>query len=123
VARKATTNLTVVGDAPGKAALAPPKNLGAIGRSLWNDIVSMYEFSDRASYETLALACGAADRADACRSQIDADGELIKVGAGWREHPLLKFELQNRSFVVRTLARLGLDLEPVRSGPGRPPGR
>jgi hypothetical protein len=28
-----------------------------------------------------------------------------------------------RSFVVRTLARLGLDLEPVRGGPGRPPGR
>jgi hypothetical protein len=123
VASKTAPALTVVGDAPVKTALSPPKSLGAIGCSLWSDIVAMYEFSDRASYETLALACGAADRADACRAQIDADGELIKVGTGWREHPLLKFELQNRSFVVRTLARLGLDLEPIRSGPGRPPGR
>ena len=36
--------------------------------------------------------------------------------------PLLKHELAARAFVVRTLARLGLDLEPVRAGPGRPPG-
>jgi hypothetical protein len=29
----------------------------------------------------------------------------------WKEHPLVKHELAARSFVVRTLARLGLDVD------------
>ena len=38
---------------------------------------------------------------------------------GIRDHPALKHELANRSFVGKTLVRLGLDVEPVR-GIGRP---
>ena len=45
--------------------------------SLWTDIVAAYEFCDRGSYETLAQACASADRAERCRVQIDADGEVI----------------------------------------------
>jgi hypothetical protein len=37
-----------------------------------------------------------------------------------REHPALKHELSNRAFVVRTLSRLGLDVEPLRPSVGRP---
>jgi hypothetical protein len=36
-----------------------------------------------------------------------------------REHPGLKHELAARSFVVRTLARLGLDVEAIKPV-GRP---
>jgi hypothetical protein len=89
---------------------------------LWTDITAAYEFSDRGSYETLFQACAAADRAERCRVAIDRDGEMIRTRTGEREHPLLKAEMAARGFVVRTLARLGLDLEPVRPGPGRPPG-
>jgi hypothetical protein len=123
MARKASPALTVVGDAAATTGPPPPATLGAIGRSLWADIVSAYEFSDRGSYETLAQACAAADRAEACRVQIDKDGELLRTKTGFRDHPLLRHEIANRSFTVRTLARLGLDLEPIRGGPGRPPGR
>ena len=101
----------------------PSCKLGAVGMSLWCEITQAYEFNDRGSYETLSQACAAADRAEACRAQIDADGEVIRNKMGIRDHPLLKHEIASRAFVVRTLARLGLDLEPVRSGPGRPPGR
>jgi hypothetical protein len=121
--RRTSPKLTVI---PAPSVEQPPRSpikLGPIGQSLWDDIVSSYEFSDRASYETLAQACSAADRAERCREAIDADGEVVKVrGGGLRDHPLLKHEITARSFVVRTLARLGLDLEPVR-GMGRPPGR
>jgi hypothetical protein len=120
--RKPGANLKVIGATPASAMPAPPCKLGAVGMSLWTDIVRAYEFSDRASYETLAQACAAADRAERCREQIDADGEVIRMKAGPRDHPLLKHEIAARSFVVRTLARLGLDLEPVRGGPGRPGG-
>ena len=40
-----------------------------------------------------------------------ADGLLVKTKHGPKEHPLVKHELAARSFVVRTLARLGLDVD------------
>jgi hypothetical protein len=83
--------------------------------------VAAYEFSDRASYETLYQACSAADRAERCRAAIDADGEVLKTRGSVRDHPLIKHELALRAFVCRALQRLGLDLEPVRPGRGRPP--
>jgi hypothetical protein len=122
MARKPSTKLTVIGDAPTRTGPPPPANLGSVGTSLWQDIVAAYQFDDRAAYETLAQACMAADRAESCRRHIDEDGEVIRGRGSVRDHPLIKHELAARAFVVRTLARLGLDLEPVRSGPGRPPG-
>jgi hypothetical protein len=101
----------------------PPGKLGAVGLSLWNDITGSYEFSDRASYETLFQACAAAERAARLRDLIDEAGEVQKTRAGFRDHPALKHELACRAFVCRSLARLGLDLEPLRAAAGRPPGR
>jgi hypothetical protein len=113
--------LAVVTPLPANNLPRPPCKLGATGLSLWRDILSAYDFGDRASLETLAQACASADRAEACRKQIDSDGELIRTKTGVRDHPLLKHELAARAFVVRSLARLGLDLEPVRPAAGRPP--
>jgi hypothetical protein len=80
-----------------------------------------YEVADAAGLEMLCSACAALDRAEACRATIDRDGEIIRSKAGPREHPLLKHELAARSFVVRTLTRLGLNFEPIKP-PGRPAG-
>jgi hypothetical protein len=85
--------------------------------------VSSYEFADRGSYETLFQAAAAADRAASLRALIDADGEVIRSKGLLKDHPALRYEIACRSFVVRTLARLGLNLEPVRGSAGRPPGR
>jgi hypothetical protein len=120
--RKTQSDLKVISMQPGPATVQPPGKLGAVGMSLWTDIVAAYEFSDRASYETLFQACAAAERAAALRAVIDRDGEVIRTKAGPKGHPCLRDEIAYRSFVVRTLARLGLDLEPVHSGPGRPGG-
>ena len=59
------------------------------------------------------------DRAEALAAAIDADGETIKGKNGLRAHPCLKDELAARSFVVRTLARLGITTESVKPM-GRP---
>jgi hypothetical protein len=61
----------------------------------------------------LAHACASLDRAEACAGLIAEHGELLKTRNGVRENPLCKIELACRSFVVRTLARLGLDVEPI----------
>ena len=69
----------------------------------------------------LASACQALDRAERCREAIDNEGEMIRTkAAGPRDHPLLKHELAARSFVVRTLQRLGLNMEAIKPT-GRPP--
>jgi hypothetical protein len=122
VARKPPANLHLIKAPPEPDYPAPPRPLGEHGASLWRDIVTSYEFSDRASYETLAQACAALDRAERCRELIDEQGEMIPSRTGMRSHPLLRDELANRAFVTRALAKLGLDLEPLRSGPGRPGG-
>jgi hypothetical protein len=54
---------------------------------------------------------------------LRADGEIIRSRAGPRSNPAIKTELEARSFVVRTLQRLGLNFEPTRTTVSRPPNR
>jgi hypothetical protein len=79
-----------------------------------------YRITDVAGLTMLAQACASLDRAEALRARIDNEGETIKTPHGIKSHPAIKDELANRSFVVRTLERLGLTVEPVRPV-GRPP--
>ena len=98
-----------------------PPDLGVYGKSLWSRVMAEYDLQDVGGVELLRQACRALDRAESCRAIINKDGEVIRVKHGPpREHPLLKHELANRAFVARTLSRLGLDVEPIRSV-GRPP--
>jgi hypothetical protein len=101
---------------------APPRTLDAPGLALWNRVLREYDVSDVAGRELLTLACQSLDRAEALREAIDRDGEMLMLRTGgMREHPGIKPELANRAFVVKTLSKLGLDLEPLRTGsPGRP---
>ena len=105
---------------PAATASQPPRSLGDQGLSLWNRITSEYRIEDCGGLEILAQACQALDRAETLRSEIERDGEVLRLQSTVRDHPALKHELANRAFVVRTLARLGLNFEPVRSSVGRP---
>jgi hypothetical protein len=116
------TRLTLINAAPAPEHPAPPGKLGETGMTLWRAVTTNYAFDDPGSVEILFQACAAAERAETCRRIVDQDGELIRTQAGTRSHPLLRDELNNRTFVVRALGKLGLDLEPVRAM-GRPPGR
>jgi hypothetical protein len=81
-----------------------------------------YCIDDVAGRIVLEQICSAADTIQVCVDAIARDGPLVRnKNGGFRDHPLLKIELQNRSFVVRMLHRLGLDAEPLKSV-GRPPG-
>jgi len=100
----------------------PARTLGKHGTTLWRAIMSEYQIEDSGGIEMLTAACQQLDRAESLREQIDQDGDIIRSKAGLREHPGLKHELAARSFVVRTLARLGLDSEAIKPI-GRPPGK
>src|SRR5688572_2664719 len=118
---KAKTPLKVVPSSP-LTGSQPPRTLGEAGLSLWRAVTSEYGIEDAGGIEMLAQACAALDRAEACAQHIQRDGEVIRTKAGPQDHPSLKHELANRAFVVRTLGRLGLDVEVVKPV-GRPPGR
>jgi hypothetical protein len=98
-----------------------PRNLGEHGSALWLTVMAEYDLQDTGGREMLRQACAALDRAEACAEHIRQDGEVVRTKSGPKDHPALKHELANRSFVVRTLHRLGLDVEPVRPV-GRPAG-
>src|SRR5215204_7170065 len=116
----AKTPLKVVPQTPPDPA-SPPANLAEPGQSLWRTVMGEYAIADSGGIEMLAQACAALDRAEACAEHIKRDGEVIRAKAGPKDHPALKHELANRAFVVRTLARLGLDVEAIKPT-GRPPG-
>jgi hypothetical protein len=97
----------------------PPRKLGKHGGNLWRAVMTEYQIADAGGLEMLASASQALDRAERCRDAIDHDGEIIRGKNGMREHPLLRHELAARAFVVRTLHKLGLDLEAIKPN-GRP---
>ena len=105
---------------PSATVSQPPRTLGDPGLSLWNRIMSEYRIEDCGGLEMLAQACQALDRAETLRSEIERDGEVLRLQGTVRDHPALKHELANRAFVVRTLVRLGLNFEPVKPSVGRP---
>lgn len=119
---KKSANLTLIRTAPAADLLRPPADLGEHGAELWRTIQEQYRIDDAGGLAMLKLACESADRAQKCKQQIDKDGEVVRGRTGVRDHPLLRHELAARSFTVRTLLRLGLDVEPLHGRPGRPAG-
>lgn len=105
---------------PGATGVEPPRKLGEPGRALWDSVQSEYKIDDVGGRELLMQACLAADRAQSLADTIDRDGETISTKLGLKAHPCLKDELAARSFIVRTLQRLGITQE-VLKPVGRPP--
>ena len=98
----------------------PPRPLGKAGKALWDRVTGEYDVSDAGGVEMLWQACTAADRAQELSDIIARDGAVVQARGVSREHPALRAELAARSFIVRTISRLGLNFEPLRSGVGRP---
>jgi hypothetical protein len=112
VTTKPAHKLALIRAEPLADLMQPPADLAATGAALWTSIQRQYQISDSGGLAMLKLACESLDRAHSCREQIDEDGEVVRSRTGIRDHPLLKHETAARSFTVRTLLRLGLDVEP-----------
>jgi hypothetical protein len=104
----------------GRSRASPPCALGAAGQALWDRVMHDYDIQDAGGLELLSQAAQAADRVASLRRQIDETGELIPSRAGLRDNPGLKHEIAARAFITRTICKLGLAVEPLRPGVGRP---
>ena len=121
MAKPPKPSLSIVGASSGNPE-APPATLGAAGASAWREIMDEYGITDAGGLVLLRQVCEATDEIAANDLIIKRDGRLIMSRTGvMREHPLLKNQIALRSFLTRTLQRLGLNLEPVKPI-GRPGG-
>jgi hypothetical protein len=111
--------LTLIGSA--STGTQPPRPLGEHGLGLWRGVHAEYSIDDIGGIEMLAQACASLDRAEALAARIVHDGEVIYLKGVPRAHPAVKDELACRAFVVRTLQKLGLNVEQVKNV-GRPSG-
>jgi hypothetical protein len=113
--------LTIVD--PATIGPLPPRQLGRHGSELWRTVMADYQIEDRGGIELLTQAAQAVDRLEALAERINQDGEIIIVRGIPKPHPALREELSTRSFVCRTLERLGLNLEAIRPTGGQPKRR
>ena len=109
--------LTVID--PASTGIPPPRKFGQHGMSLWNSVQTAYRIDDVGGIALLAECCAARDRVEALAEAITRDGEVIQTRAGPKAHPALRDELAGRAFIVRTLERLGLNVETIKPV-GRP---
>ena len=101
----------------------PPDHLSADAKRLWTAITEEYVIDDAAGLHILQVALEAFDRSQAAREAIDKCGMILKDRFGApKPHPLLPVERDARAAFLSGLKALNLDLEPLRNGPGRPPG-
>jgi hypothetical protein len=119
---KKPPTLTVIDPASKPNPLAPPSGLGEAGTKLWHYIHSDFVVTDAGGLAMLHQICAAADRVAEYAATIARDGPVVRTKAGLKDHPLLRHELAAQSFIVRSLHRLGLDIEPARHEIGRPAG-
>ena len=110
--------LSIVADET--TGISPPRPLGPHGASLWDRVQREYGIHDTGGIELLAQACHALDRAENLAEAIARDGDVIHTRTGVpKTHPAVKDELACRAFVVKTLERLGLNVEAIKQ-PGKP---
>jgi len=101
-----------------------PKHLKKESKRFWRDVIREYELEDSASLKTLEQACESLDRIrEAQKSMFEAGGALYKTPTGfWKRHPGVDVERGARGQFLQAMKQLGLDIEPLQDGPGRPVG-
>src|SRR5262245_58669601 len=107
----------------GRNATIPP-DLSPDAARFWANIVQEYDLADAAGLLLLERACRALMRARELDAVLAKDGLLVPDRAGRaRAHPASALLVEAERSLRGALRELHLDLEPLRHGPGRPPGK
>jgi phage terminase small subunit len=104
--------------------LKPPKTLSPAARRWWSSIQVEFGIEDAGGLLVLTTAAEAFDRMKAAEAMIQRDGmTALDRFRQPKPHPAVNIERDARGQMLAALRDLRLDLEPLRDGPGRPPGR
>jgi hypothetical protein len=87
-------------------------------------ILAEYEITDQAGFAILETAMQAYDGMNAAQGIVDEQGLTVAGDRGAiKAHPLCAVIRDYRSQFLMALKHLNLDLEPLKSRPGRPGGK
>src|SRR6516165_10713092 len=100
---------------PGAAAAEPPASLGVDGRAFWTRLLAASYFADLSGQEFLAQMASTMDTIALLQDEIDRNGAVLRTRDGYKANPATKDLLAARAFLVRTMLRLGLSYEAVRT--------
>lgn len=101
----------------------PPKRLSREAKKWWTRILEGWDLDD-AALMILESALDAFDTMRAAQALVAKDGLVSTDRFGQvKAHPATLIERDAKATLLRHLKALGLDLEPLHGGPGRPPGR
>jgi phage terminase small subunit len=104
--------------------MKPPDHLKPDGAELWASIQKEYAVCDGAGLALLTAAAEALDRMRAAQAAIATHGEMVLDRyQQLKTNPACVLERDSRVGFLAALRQLNLDIEPLRDGPGRPPGR
>lgn len=99
-----------------------PKGLSKEAAAWWREFNEMYELEGPALL-LLENALTAFDRMREAQAVLRKEGiTIIDRFKQVRQHPCTLIERDAKATMLRQIQALGLDLEPVQDGPGRPAG-
>lgn len=100
-----------------------PDGLSDEAKGWWGKFVSGWDL-DESALLILETALQALDRLREAQVELAKNGIVLLDRFGQSKlNPAVLVERDSRSAMLTALKSLGLDLEPVHSGPGRPSGR
>ena len=100
-----------------------PEHLTREAKALWRKLLAEWDLGDDALL-LLRAALESFDRCEQARKLLETEGLVVLDRFQQQKaHPAASIERDSRLQMVRCWRALNLDVEPPRSGPGRPPGR
>lgn len=98
-----------------------PEHLSDEARDLWGKYVVDHNLYDTNQLTHLNTAMEAFDRMRQAQKVVTNDGILVEDSKGKPlPHPAIKIEERARMAMITALAKLNINVIPVRQGPGRP---
>jgi P27 family predicted phage terminase small subunit len=104
--------------------MEPPKHLKTDGKALFEQVAQEYSIEDAGGIALLTTAAECLDRMREAQAEIKKHGVLLADRYNNQKlNPACGLEKDARSGFLAAIKSLNLDLEPLKNGPGRPPGR
>ena len=101
-----------------------PSNISKEAQRWWRRLHDEYGIVDGAGLLILLTLAEAFDRMRKAQKIIIDEGEIVKDRFDQiKPHPMIAVERDCRSAILAGLKALNIDLEPLNTGIGRPPGR
>jgi P27 family predicted phage terminase small subunit len=108
---------------PKRPGINPPASLSRPAAIWWKRLMQEYAIDDQAGLLLLETTVQAWDRMREAQATLKAEGAIIRGAMGVpRAHPAIAIERDSRIAMLHGFKALNLSVEPLRAGPGRPPG-